>query len=375
MTPPRWSGSSATARRVLGPAARTTRSSGERRLLELYADVRALSRPRTATMTTRTSCCAARRSTCTRSCARSTPRPRACPTATSSSSSRALAHYGIERPRPHAALEEALLPAVPLPAARPHRARGRARDPRPPARARRRAGGRQSATSARCSTGSSRATDGRDPALAELAREVRCALLRRARDRGRARGDLRGDGGAPGRRSAEPDARRPRARWPRWSSARSRWRRARRPDATRRRPRRALVEAMTRRYYRMRTLEAVRAATRRRRTGPARALRARGAMRHLASAFVEPGRAPRPSPQPAPRWARRCPRGELAVADLYLRRHAAAGADRSRASGWCALAGIACRRRAPRRRRRRRTRHRPGAVGHDALTFRGRRRR
>ena len=57
----------------------------ERRLLELYADVRTLDRPHADGLDDGSS--AARRSTCTPSCARSTPRPRACPSASSRTSS------------------------------------------------------------------------------------------------------------------------------------------------------------------------------------------------------------------------------------------------------------------------------------------------
>ena len=54
-------------------------ASGEHRLLDVFTDVRALTRARHDIPSA--SCCTARRSTCTRSCARSTPRPSGCPSA------------------------------------------------------------------------------------------------------------------------------------------------------------------------------------------------------------------------------------------------------------------------------------------------------
>ena len=50
----------------------------------------------------------------------------------------------------------------------------------------------------------------REPALAELARELRWRTVRRAAGRGRPRGDRRGDGGAPRRARRRPRAGRPR---------------------------------------------------------------------------------------------------------------------------------------------------------------------
>ena len=135
------------------------------------------------------------------------------------------------------------------------------------------------------------ATAGRDPVLADLAREVRFALLRRARDRGRARRGLRRGGGRPGgargRPGAPPTARR--------ASTRSSPARSRSPRRLIRRladaspaAQRALLETDARRFYRVRSLEPFAETT----VGGHRLITSRyrheGPARNLATAFVEP---------------------------------------------------------------------------------------
>ena len=78
---------------------------GEHRLLDVFTDVRALSRARHDDRSA--SCCTARRSTCTRSCARSTPRPSGCPSASSRCSSARSSHYGVDSLDRTPALEDA----------------------------------------------------------------------------------------------------------------------------------------------------------------------------------------------------------------------------------------------------------------------------
>ena len=114
-------------------------------------------RARAAPATTRSaSCCTARRSTCTRSCARSTPRPSGCPSASSrllAARARALRR---REPRPHARAGGGLLPAVRLPGARRPRPRRRDGDPRAaPASAPTSSSATSATSSAACSTGSS----------------------------------------------------------------------------------------------------------------------------------------------------------------------------------------------------------------------------
>ena len=117
---------------------------------------------------------------------RRAPQPRA----------RALRDRGA---RAHRRARGRRLPAVPLPAARGHRARGRARRARPPPRARRRAGGRgRRGVPRRARPPGDRARAARAGAGRARPRGA-LALDRRARARRRPRGDLRGDGGAPGR--------------------------------------------------------------------------------------------------------------------------------------------------------------------------------
>ena len=152
---------------------------------------------------------AARRSTCTRSCARSTPPPRACPTASSRHLERALAHYGIDGLERTAALEDAGYRLF-LSQQRAGAARAAVRRPSSTRRLEQAEARRAATSCAACSTGSRRRSRAREPALAELARELRWRALRRAAGRGRARGDATRDGGAPRRARRGPAPRRPR---------------------------------------------------------------------------------------------------------------------------------------------------------------------
>ena len=108
---------------------------GEHRLLRMFADLRALSRSRRVRgRRASRSCCRARRSTSTRGCARSTPRPRGC---RPGSSTQLRARSGALRdrqPRAHARARGGVLPPVPLRAAGRDGARGDRGDPRPPPR-------------------------------------------------------------------------------------------------------------------------------------------------------------------------------------------------------------------------------------------------
>ena len=161
---------------------------GEHRLLELYADVRALGRPhhlgrrrrdaaQPAGVPARVPALARRRRRGAAGALRRRARARARP----------LRH---RRAGAHAGAGGGLPPPVPLPAARRHRARRGARDPRPPARARRprRRRAARRARPARERARLARAGAGRAGARAAL------ALLRRAAGRGGPPGDLRGDG-------------------------------------------------------------------------------------------------------------------------------------------------------------------------------------
>ena len=114
-TPAGWSGSagpcSATTSRPTRSPARSRRCpaegdpAAERRLLELYADVRTLDRPHADGLDQRARQPAG--APATRSCARSTRRPRACPSASWRTCERALAHYGVESLERTEALEHA----------------------------------------------------------------------------------------------------------------------------------------------------------------------------------------------------------------------------------------------------------------------------
>ena len=142
---------------------------------------RATTRP-----TPRPRCCAARRSTSTPTCARSTPRPRGSPPTSSAAAARALAHYGIDDLDRTPALEEACY--------RLYLAQERAQTARAVvvaildrrlehAGAARRA--HRATTSARRSTGWSRPRDGRDAGRRRPRPRGALPLLRRARHRRR----------------------------------------------------------------------------------------------------------------------------------------------------------------------------------------------
>ena len=147
---------------------------------------------------------AARRSTCTRSCARSTPRPRACPTRFVALLERALAHFGISGLERTARARGRRLPAVPLPAARAAAARdavrallragsergasadgdAAARRARPPrGRARRAASRRWPSWRASCAGAAATAPRGRGRARADLRRDARSTWRRCRRTR------------------------------------------------------------------------------------------------------------------------------------------------------------------------------------------------
>ena len=203
---------------------------------------------------------------------------------------RALAHYGIDSLDRTPALEEACLPAVPLPAAGRDRARRRwwrssTAGSSSPTSWR----GAWATISARCSTGSCARRERRDPVLADLAREVRFRYFDEPVIAARARARLRRDGRAhrgAGRRSrrAGPRAADRRAgRVPAAAGAAAH----RSACAT---PARSCAaccaRSSTRRFYRIRTLEGFAEATldghpfllaRYRREGPCR---------HLATAYV-----------------------------------------------------------------------------------------
>ena len=300
------------ARRARAPAAR------------LFADLCALGaaapRRRAASPA-----CAARRSTCTRYLALARRRGRgAAARASSSASRRALAHYGVDDPRPHARARGRPATGSSSPSsARRARARRRARDPRPPPRARRPP--QPATTSARCSTARRRPPPGRDPIVADLAREVRFRcfdepLIAAARD-----ARLRRDGGAPrgaGRRARAPGPRR--AGRARSSTARGRWRRcccggwpAAEPAL-----RRVLLET-----WRAATTASARSsgfAELATAAGPLLCARYRhdGTRRRLATAFVDLAGLAAARERFAA-WAAAAPAGDLAVADFYAARRRA----------------------------------------------------
>ena len=134
---------------------------------------------------------AVRRSTCMPSCARSTREPRDFRTATPTQLRRALRHYGVESLDRTPALEQACYRLF-LAQQRAATAQGAVL-----AILDRRL--EQAETLAGAATpdfraaldGLAAATDGRDPVVADLALQVRFALLRRPRDRGRPRRGLR----------------------------------------------------------------------------------------------------------------------------------------------------------------------------------------
>ena len=164
-------GSSATCSAVLGRARRDlARPASSACSRSTPTCARSAARAR-ATRTPRRAV-AARRSTCTRSCARSTPRPRACPSASSRSSSARCATTGSTASSAPPALEDAayrlFLAQQRAARARRRRARsssGRLEQRRPPATD---AGERP-----RVLDRLEAALAPREPALAELAREVR----------------------------------------------------------------------------------------------------------------------------------------------------------------------------------------------------------
>ena len=267
---------------------------GEHRLLGLFADLCALTRPRhDASRSRRRAGCAARRSTCTPSCARSTREAEGLPERVRRRCSSARSrHYGIDEPRPHARAGGGAATACSSPSS---------------ARARRAPSCWRSSTAGSSTPRLPAAGDDFREVLDQLDRRRRRAATRssptsRARcasaastsrvDRGGARGRLRRDGGAPRRARARPGARRPRrAHRARSSPARSRWRRCSRRAhggaATRAaarccsRPWRAATTAS-------RTLEAF--AERQRAAGRPLAARGydhEGRARHLATAFVD----------------------------------------------------------------------------------------
>ena len=285
---------------------------GERALLEAYADVRALDRPHSDDA----GLWAARRSGCTRSCARSTRPRRACPSASSRRSSARSRTTGSAawsapprwRPRAYRLFVSQL--RAPRRAAR--RAGRAGPPPRAPAATART--GPTTAT-APCSTGSRTRSPPREPALAELARELRWRYFDRPlveatreetyaeMDEHLARARRRRRSGEERERARARARRLPAAARPAAGAAA-----AATPAAA---AREALVEAMTRRYFRIRPLEEVaphrarrpavrdrvlrarrRAAPRRRRVGGAgRPARARCAALAEPRAHVPGGRA------------------------------------------------------------------------------------
>ena len=199
----------AIARRLAGAP---VDAEGERALLEAYADVRALDRPHAddeGLGSPQERLHAFLRSL--------DPAAEGLPDRFVAALERALAHYGVGGPRAHGRARGRVLPAVRQPAARARRAAGRAGGAGAPPRAARDdradwADDRYRAVLDRLED----ALAAREPALAELARELRWAGVRPPARRGDARGDLRGDGRAPARaRRRRPDrrgARAPRAR-------------------------------------------------------------------------------------------------------------------------------------------------------------------
>ena len=192
-----------------------------------------------------------------RGCARSTPTPRGCRRWFIAALRRALAHYGIASLERTPALGGGVLPPVPLPAARRDRAHGDRGDPRPPARGCRRARRSRRRGVPRGPRPARDRARGRDPVVADLAREVRFRYFDEPRDRGGQRAGVRARWSSTSRRSraspSAPDAREllteivdcPRPLAPRLTVAMG----SAAPAA-----RRLLVEAMARRYYRTRSL-------------------------------------------------------------------------------------------------------------------------
>ena len=277
----------------------------ERRLLETYADVRALNRPHP---TRRRGSSPGSPQEHLHAFLRSLdPAAEGLPDRFVAHLERAVAHYGIEGLERTAGARGRRLPAVPLPAAGGARARRRAGHPHPPARARR---GGDEAGCAACSTASRPRCARREPALAELARELRWRVVRRAAGRGRprARSPSRWRSTSP-RSPTTPTARTATSASPRSSTARSRSRRCS-PASPGRRP---AVEAMTRRYYRIRTLERVEqqlvdgvpfvlAELRARRRAPPRRRHARRPRRPAARAAARSARTPRRSRRASRCW-------------------------------------------------------------------------
>ena len=221
------------------------------------------------------------------------------------------------------------------------------------------------------------ATDGRDPVVADLARQVRFALLRRAGDRRRARRGLRRSGRRPGRaRGATPSAPTATRGWPPSSPARSRSLR-RSPAAwrTRRRPLRACC---------WRRPRAASTACARSRRSPRRPSTATGSSPRATSTKGGPATSRRrswtwPSCPVAPR--RRSPRGPRAARRRagrrgLLRPWTPPARPPSSPSGFARCSPASrCPERAPHRRRRYGTRARPGAVRDDVAHLPPERRR
>ena len=209
------------------------------------------------------------------------------------------------------------------------------------------------------------ATGGRDPVIADLAREVRFALLRRAGHRRRARARSTRRWTPTSKRSSRtPGAPTATRGSPRSSPARGRWRRCSHAGwRTRRRPlRRVLLEAMARRFYRVRTLEPFAETTvDGHRLAHAR-YRHEGPPRHLATGFVGAGRAAGCRCAPSPPGPRRCPPASWPSPTSTRAPRTPHGPPSSPSSCRGAAAGVALpAARAPGRRRRRRRRGAAGA--------------
>ena len=256
----------------------------ERRLLELYADVRTLDRPHADGLDSGLGSPQEHLYAFLRSL---DPEAEGLPERFVAHLGRALAHYGVESLERTGGAGARRLPAVPRAPAGRHDPRGGAGDPG-------RAAGARRAARRRLPRGARPARGGARPARAR-ARRARArgplALLRRAGARRRARGDLRGDGRPPGRAGRDgrsrPSARRTS---PRWSTARSRWRRCCGRVSGDAGP---LVEAMTRRYYRIRPLEGTREALLDGVPFVLSSYERDGRRHHVAATLGEPGRAAR----------------------------------------------------------------------------------
>ena len=181
-----------------------------------------------------------------------------------------------------------------------------------------------------------RATEGRDPVLADLAREVRFRYFDEPVDRGRARARLRRDGGRTSAAlAADPDARGPRRarrrarRLPAAAGAGAHARACATPSPA---LRRALLESLMRRYYRMRSLEGFdeleldgHAFLARRATG------SRAARATSPPPYVRPARTSRAPRARSRACAAPLPAGDVVVLDLYAQ-HDGRGARR--ATSW-----------------------------------------